>query len=406
MLEIPSSGHRWATITPNDHSGAVYIVTFLGFTYTSLTFLTRVFIKWQLLGLDDAAMLIAQATNIIQFALLLASLSAGLAKSFASLSDEQYVQMASTFASGQITIYISLGFSKLSAILLVQRLFISEMKKAWTTCNAIIGSIIIWTIMSTLLVSVDCSPPSLSPKTPSDICSGIETRYLFVIITDALTDLILAVVPTYLIRNLQMSTHFKLQVLGIFAVRLPLILLAGLFYKAWHLSLYSEDHGVTRTYALVLQQCQVCFSIIASTIPCLKSFIQSFDTGSGVKPGFGYSSKSSGRYGHVSTIHHSAVVSADRDEAYQLATLNFARNRSIRIKEAEERDTAIRVNRRPSPIEEDRTTSSKSVELERRSSQRSTDQLFIRKDIEWTVKHESAGEDAGSYKPGLLRLPK
>lgn len=53
-------GHRWARITPNDHSGAVYIVTFIGFTYSSLTFLTRLLIKWHVLGLDDLAMLAAQ----------------------------------------------------------------------------------------------------------------------------------------------------------------------------------------------------------------------------------------------------------------------------------------------------------------------------------------------------------
>lgn len=57
------NGYRWARITPDDHSGTLYIVTFLGFTYSSLTFLTRLLIKWHMLGLDDLAMLAAQVRS-------------------------------------------------------------------------------------------------------------------------------------------------------------------------------------------------------------------------------------------------------------------------------------------------------------------------------------------------------
>lgn len=57
--------YRWAHITDDDQSGVLYIVTFLSFTYTSLTFLTRIFIKWRMLGLDDAAMLLAQVSLLV-----------------------------------------------------------------------------------------------------------------------------------------------------------------------------------------------------------------------------------------------------------------------------------------------------------------------------------------------------
>lgn len=53
-------GTRWANITPDDHSGVLYIVTFISFTYSNLTFLARLLIKWHMLGLDDLAMLLAQ----------------------------------------------------------------------------------------------------------------------------------------------------------------------------------------------------------------------------------------------------------------------------------------------------------------------------------------------------------
>lgn len=62
MTESPplDTGNRWATVTADDRSGILYIVAFLTFTYSSLTNITRFFIKWHVLGLDDAAALGAQ----------------------------------------------------------------------------------------------------------------------------------------------------------------------------------------------------------------------------------------------------------------------------------------------------------------------------------------------------------
>ncbi|KAJ4373523.1 hypothetical protein N0V86_007664 [Didymella sp. IMI 355093] len=365
--------YRWARITPDDHSGAVYIVTFISFTYGSLTFLTRLLIKWHLLGLDDLVMLAAQM-----------------------------------YAGTQIAIYISLGFSKLASILLVRRLFIRDMKSAWTICNAITALIVAWTIASAALVSVGCSTDRLSPRTPSDICPGIEARYLFVVITDGMTDLILAFIPTYLCRHLQMNMLFKLQVFGVFALRLPVLALAGVFYKAWSASMHSDNPGVDRTTSLVYQQCQLCCSLIAATIPCLKSFIQSFDTGSGQKAGFGYSSHS-GAYGHMSSVHHS-VVQVDDGENYQMSRLNQKRQGGSRFGRSGNGSQAVRVNRKSAT--DVGSALGDALELERRStqesdrkSQQSTQELVIRKDVQFDVRREPA-KDNEMHRPGLLRLPK
>ncbi|CAI9634084.1 unnamed protein product [Alternaria burnsii] len=362
MSAAVQDGYRWARITPDDHSGILYIVTFLAFTYTSLTFFTRIFIRWRMLGLDDAAMLIAQITNVIQFSLLLASLSAGLARSFESLTDERYSWM--TYSRGQVFIHISLGFSKTALILLVRRLFIRDMKHAWAVCNAATVVIVTWTLVSAVLVSASCASESLSPRKPSDICHGIETRYLVVVITDGITDLMLAFIPTYLCRRLQMNIVFKLQILGVFALRLPLVMLAALFYKSWKSSIHVENSGVERTTALIYQQSQLCFSLIAATTPCLKSFIQSFDTGSGQKAGFGYSSDP-GAYGHMSSVHHS-TAQFDHGESYPMSRLDRGQNRASRLRGGAS-EGAVRVNRKSSIAERSFGTDDGIGELERRS---------------------------------------
>lgn len=63
MSEHTEAGHRWATVTPGDRSGILYIITFLSFTYSSITFLTRCLIKRHMLGIDDVANTLAQVSS-------------------------------------------------------------------------------------------------------------------------------------------------------------------------------------------------------------------------------------------------------------------------------------------------------------------------------------------------------
>lgn len=286
------------------------------------------------------------------------------------------------------------------------------MKSAWIMCNTITGMVTIWTLLSALLASVGCSYDSLSPKTSQDMCPGIKTRYLVIVVTDCVTDAILAFIPTYLCRRLQMNFLFKLQVLGIFALRLPLLMLAVLFYTSWEKSWRSSSPGVARTTALVYQQTQLCFSLIAATIPCLKSFIRSFDTGSGQKAGFGYSS-SSGAYGHMSTVQHSTAQVDEIDESYPMTRLDRKQNGSPRLRHGRNSTHMRASSGKTSSMGIYTVTEEGGVDLERRStsesdrrSEQSTRELVIRKEVQFDVKREPAKRGAEAHQPGLLRLPK
>ena len=199
--------------------------------------------------------------------------------------------------ANQITLYLALGFSKCAAVMLIQRLFTRDAKKFWMICNIVTALMVIWTIFAGFMVSVGCSPRSTAPPTEAGICPGIFVRYQVIAITDALTDVLLVLVPAYLVWQLQMSTQLKLQVISVFAFRLPLLPLSFLTLSSWNRSLHSSNPGVDRTSAILFQQSELCFSLIAGTVPCLKSFIRSFDTGSGVKVGYTTNGYGSNGYG-------------------------------------------------------------------------------------------------------------
>jgi hypothetical protein len=65
MSTSPQDGYRWATITPDNYSGALYVVAFLSFTYTSTAVLARVLIKSNMLGIDDNTMVVAQVCLVL-----------------------------------------------------------------------------------------------------------------------------------------------------------------------------------------------------------------------------------------------------------------------------------------------------------------------------------------------------
>jgi hypothetical protein len=290
--------------------------------------------------------------------------------------------------AAQITTYLTLGLSKMATILIVRRLFTVDMKEPWRVCNIVTGCVVAWTVTSALLVSAGCSAESVSPKSPTQTCPGIRSRYLAVTITDALTDILLTITPAYLCRQLNMKVWFKLQVLGIFALRLPLVILSAFFFRSWTRSLDHANPGVARTRPLVYQQCQICYSIIVGTIPSLKAFLQSFDTGSGVKAGFG----SSSQYGSGGSGGRSRPAMSPG--ASDIPLTRMAKSGKMPA------DDSVEIGR-----ELGREYGRSSSHDSDRRSHTSTQELFIRKDVEWEVTSEAARKGSDINTPGLLRLP-
>lgn len=311
----------------------------------------------------------------------------------------------------QIALYISLGLSKLSTILFIRRLFTRDMKKSWVICNSMTALAVIWTVLTAFLVSVGCSPESLAPTMPSQICPSIVARYTAVVVTDAVTDVALVVIPFLLCWDLHMSTMLKLQVLAVFAVRLPLVVLSGLFLKRWTYSLVAPNPGVRRTSALVLQQCELCWSLMAATIPCLKGFLQSFDTGSGVKAGMGYSNEYGYNRSGSRTLGDSHELSSmDRSKASALAkqsrlsTKDDDGNMKMNLRPFTSARPGSRLRRKKSPgpsLEAQDTAHDADHE-----SQHSSRELFIRRERHYEVTSEEARKDSDVNRPGMLRLPK
>lgn len=95
---------------------------------------------------------------------------------------------------------------------------------------------------------------------------------------DIFTELVLTVVPALLILDVQIKQNAKMLVAAVFAVRLPDIIFALLNLYS-HPTAYNPhmDLGLRVVLPIIWTQTELLWSIVAASVPCLKTFMRPFD---------------------------------------------------------------------------------------------------------------------------------
>jgi len=102
-----------------------------------------------------------------------------------------------------------------------------------------------------------------------------------VTVFDVVTEASLFGSSLLLVQGLQLSLHKKLVVLFAFGLRLPVIAIAvlRLYYLAMQFS--SSDPSLDGVTASVCTEIELCYAIVATTMPCLKPFMSALNTNYG-----------------------------------------------------------------------------------------------------------------------------
>jgi hypothetical protein len=110
----------------------------------------------------------------------------------------------------------------------------------------------------------------------------------------------LMLLPILFIWPVQMKRHIKFQVAIAFGFRLPAVGFAAAHLH--YVSVYTKSSNIPMAIvpALLYQQCELFWSLLAATIPTLKAFMRSFNSGFGMEMsldgyGYGYGSGSTAR---------------------------------------------------------------------------------------------------------------
>ncbi|RJE20992.1 hypothetical protein PHISCL_06662 [Aspergillus sclerotialis] len=257
-------------VSAEDHGAWVSIVTGVFMTYTLFFLLARMLMRFTINGpflKDDAIVTVATIFATIQSALKLSETESGLGKRLKNVSSTSIAEInqASIIVFRQFTHSLTVADGVCLGTLLPHCLDLIEDRRM-------------------------CSDrTSLAPARPSNCNSlgifncysmgdGIYTRGWDPVSWSGAMGPAVNRVSKY-VWGLHMSRQPKLIVVFAFTFRLPVIIASAL--RIYYLdTLFGHNdpifHGVC---ASVCMEAELHYSLIASTIPCLKPFMKSFNTG-------------------------------------------------------------------------------------------------------------------------------
>ncbi|KIX01115.1 uncharacterized protein Z518_10181 [Rhinocladiella mackenziei CBS 650.93] len=283
--------NRFSPITPDDHAGSVWIAALLCLVYSVITLALRGHLRWKMYGVDDYLAFAATTIQVGEVVAVIIGLDHGLGKT-QDLLRESELEMASKAAfAGQILFILSAAAAKASTLCLMMRLFNLSGPKAqshtrsqilYWTCLAILAAMALWGILSVVALSLNCSVAYFI-RVDDAQCSHQFLRWQLITAFDVATECILVLISTFNVLPVQLAFALKLQVILAFAFRLPVAAVSIVHLKFVSDYTNSSNPGIALVPVLVLQQVQLCWSLISATIPNLKSFVKSFSSGFGIR---------------------------------------------------------------------------------------------------------------------------
>ena len=125
---------------------------------------------------------------------------------------------SATLAAHMLLI-IALALAKGSTIMFVQRILSRDLRKLYLGCYALLAVFAVWAIGSMVALGVDCEGTSYVAENMAAVCGRQGTRWAVVSALDALTELLLILMPSVMVWPLQLSFSLKMQVVTAFAFR-------------------------------------------------------------------------------------------------------------------------------------------------------------------------------------------
>ncbi|KAF9738730.1 hypothetical protein PMIN06_011150 [Paraphaeosphaeria minitans] len=264
-----SVGNRFAPYGPENHSAPLWIVSILGLIYAIGVLSIRLFIKRRVFGWDDSLIVAGTLTGLIQAIVFFKALKSGLGQ-----VPEHITNLSTTGSlafAAQILLLIALYLAKCSGILLLRRLFVRDQQNTGRLCDVVLGFTVVCGIATVVMSSAGCLPTASF----TEHCSSMNTRWSVITALDIVTEVILLVLPAYLVWQLQMKTSYKLRIVAAFCFRILVIIFSILHLVARIKYTDSQPSPFNIVQPLIWHQTLLAWGLISATIPNLKAFLQS-----------------------------------------------------------------------------------------------------------------------------------
>ncbi|VUC36610.1 unnamed protein product [Clonostachys rosea] len=266
-------------ITDDDLSALIQILTWLWLTFSLLFAIAQFFTKWTLArrpALADAILTFALICASAQAATVLSTPGRVIGKSHALLDDGQIRDALKILYASDILTFFSLAITKASV--LVAFLDITPSRSHRLGIYITGGVVVAWGIAAVFTTAFQCPAPDRWDATRAS-CTNIATAQTALASIMILTDAALVAIPTVVVVPLKVKWSKRLTVLAGFWARI-FVIAATIVYIVFLQQLPRDgDYLLDVTKTLLCKETIQMTSILAATIPFLKPFLISLESG-------------------------------------------------------------------------------------------------------------------------------
>ncbi|PPJ56170.1 hypothetical protein CBER1_09098 [Cercospora berteroae] len=279
---MAATTYTFSPVTDTDRAGVVWVAAILSLMFTVITLATRFQIKAHALGKDDYLIGLSTLVAVAQYIAIFVGLNRGVGRSSTLLTESYAQTLGRSVLASEILFIASMMLSKLSVVVFLKRLLSRDHSAAWMACQVTVALTVAWGVGSALGISVECGPDRILYGPTR--CVHKLLRWELVISFDAVLECIYVGLAICLVWPLQMKRRIKTTVVFAFAFRLICAVFAAL-HGVW-IDKYvdSDDPGLAIADVLVWQQVCLGYSLIATTIPTIKTFVRGYNKELGYDP--------------------------------------------------------------------------------------------------------------------------
>ena len=196
----------------------------------------------------------------------------------------------------QLLYLLTNALSKCTVALLLARIVF--IRRRVYACYGVLILSCLWGVIAFLVQAIRCT--EYAPwKIVGDQCSDLLLSWQVITAFNVLIETLLFALPVWLVWDLQTDLSRKMTVIAVFALRLPVIVVAILRVHFLGGMLGSSEPLLNGVVPFICLNIEMHWGLISATIPTLKPFVGAFNTGFGTfdtKGISGYGKGSGGSY--------------------------------------------------------------------------------------------------------------
>ncbi|RMZ84072.1 hypothetical protein DV737_g1397, partial [Chaetothyriales sp. CBS 132003] len=202
----------------------------------------------------------------------------GLGQHQSSLSAKSFRTYATSYYAANMLYFFTVYFAKISLVMIIMRL--SPARFVQRLCIGVLILTTAWILAEIFAFAFQSPTPQVWNYTQTRP-GGVNVPALYYTATagDIISDLLVILLPAYVIWQVQISLKKRLAIISVFSIRMSVIMCSIIRIPTLTRYVSSTDrswHAVgPQTWIQIIQ----CLSIITACVPCLKPFLEALESG-------------------------------------------------------------------------------------------------------------------------------